>query len=164
MNKKLKIYLDTSVINFLFSEQSPEKKEITIDFFQNYVSKEIFDVYISPLVIEEINRTNNVNKLNLLLNVVRDFNLKSVDITQSEEIISLANEYLSKGVLPKNSEADALHIAICIINNIDILLTWNFKHLANINRRKKVYLINIENNYNNSFEILTPMEVVYEFD
>jgi hypothetical protein len=96
--------------------------------------------------------------------VIKNYHLKSVEITQSEEIVFLANEYLSKGALPKNSEADALHIAICLVNNIDILLTWNFKHLANINRKKKVSLINIENNYNNSFEILTPMEVVYDIE
>jgi hypothetical protein len=45
MNKKLKIYLDTSVINFIISEQSPEKKEVTIDFFENHLYK--YEVYIS---------------------------------------------------------------------------------------------------------------------
>ena len=37
MNNKLKIYLDTSAPNFLFADDSPEKKEITIDFFENFV-------------------------------------------------------------------------------------------------------------------------------
>ena len=40
MEKKLKIYLDTSIINFLFADDAPEKKEVTIDFFENYL-----DVY-----------------------------------------------------------------------------------------------------------------------
>lgn len=46
---KLKIYLDTSVINFLFADDAPEFKEITKDFFEKYVTE--YDVYISDIVI-----------------------------------------------------------------------------------------------------------------
>ncbi|NLO18933.1 MAG: type II toxin-antitoxin system VapC family toxin [Ignavibacteria bacterium] len=60
MKRKLKIYLDTSVINFLFADDAPEKKEITIDFFENYLSD--YDVYISSIVLAEIDRTTDVEK------------------------------------------------------------------------------------------------------
>jgi len=46
---KLKIYLDTSVINFLFADDAPEFKEITKDFFEKYITE--YDVYISDIVI-----------------------------------------------------------------------------------------------------------------
>ncbi|MFH1051262.1 MAG: hypothetical protein V1779_10095 [bacterium] len=57
MERKLKIYLDTSVINFLFADDAPEKKEITIDFFENFVNMNFYQTFISAYVIEEINAT-----------------------------------------------------------------------------------------------------------
>lgn len=51
--KKPKIYLDTSVINFLFADDTPDFKKVTIDFFENYFSE--YEVYISDVVLLEIN-------------------------------------------------------------------------------------------------------------
>ena len=42
--KKLKIYLDTSVINFLFADDAPEKRDITIEFFEHYVKTKFYEV------------------------------------------------------------------------------------------------------------------------
>jgi len=54
--KKLKLYLDTSVLNFIFAEDAPDFKNVTIDFFENYVAKEKYDVFISSVVIREIEK------------------------------------------------------------------------------------------------------------
>jgi hypothetical protein len=63
---KSTIYLDTSVINFLFADDSPEKKEITVDFFDNFVKLGIYDTYITEYVIAEINQTtDNEERLRL---------------------------------------------------------------------------------------------------
>ena len=160
MNKKLKIYLDTSVINFLFADDAPEKKEITEEFFENYISKEIFEIYISSIVVEELERTKDLIKREKLLNIIRRYPIKFLENIDSEEILFLAQEYLINNVLPKSSETDALHVAISTVNQMDILLSWNFKHLANYQRKKKVQLINLQNNYTYPFDILTPMEVI----
>ena len=45
---------------------------------------------------------------------------------------------------------------------MDILLSWNFKHLANYQRKKNIQLVNIKNNFTYPIDILTPMEVIYE--
>ncbi len=45
---------------------------------------------------------------------------------------------------------------------MDVLLSWNFRHLANIKREREVLLVNIENGYNYPIRIVTPMEVDYE--
>jgi hypothetical protein len=49
--KKLRLYLDTSIINFIFADDAPEKKTITKDFFENYVKQGVFDVFISDVVM-----------------------------------------------------------------------------------------------------------------
>ena len=67
--KKPKIYLDTSVINFLFADDTPDFKKVTIDFFENYFSA--YEVYISDVVLLEINKTHDENKRQKLLQVRR---------------------------------------------------------------------------------------------
>jgi hypothetical protein len=54
--------LDTSVPNFLFADDAPEKKEVTKDFFDNYVQNGIYETFISPFVISEIEDTKNEEK------------------------------------------------------------------------------------------------------
>jgi hypothetical protein len=57
--KKLKIYLDTSIVNFLYVNDSPEYRKATEVFFDNVVAKNKVETYISNIVIEEINKTEN---------------------------------------------------------------------------------------------------------
>ena len=57
--KKPKLYLDTSVINFFFAEDSPEKMLITRDFFEKELASGNYEVYISLLVLDEIGETKD---------------------------------------------------------------------------------------------------------
>ncbi|MEI6436430.1 MAG: hypothetical protein WCP32_16500 [Bacteroidota bacterium] len=68
MNQRLRIYLDTSVPNFLFADDSPEKMEITLDLFINFIKPSIYRSFISPVVIAEIEETKDDNKRIQLLN------------------------------------------------------------------------------------------------
>ena len=159
MNKKLKIYLDTSVINFLFADDAPEKRDVTIDFFENYLDD--YDIYISNIVINEILKTKNQTKMDLLLNSISKFNLEIYAI-ENEEIIDLSNIYLEKTIVPKNQNEDAKHLAYATYYEFDILLSWNFKHLANILVQTKLNSINISLGYNKILRLTNPMELVYE--
>lgn len=161
--KKIEIYLDTSVINFLFADDAPEKRDITIDFFNNYVKTGIYEVFISPVVIDEINKTQDNKKKSLLLDVITDYNIKILDISEnSEEIENLAYNYIDQKIIPERKIEDALHIAICTVFNIDILLSWNYKHLANINKESKIISYNLLEGYSKNLKIITPIEVTYE--
>ena len=157
MEKKLKIYLDTTIINFLFADDAPEKKEVTMIFFENYLDN--YDVYISQVVIDEINQTPNLSKREALLEVISNYDLKFVNFGINDEVIRIAKLYIANNILPYNSYSDSLHIALAVINEIDILLSWNYKHLANINRKKKINILNLNENYTKYLEIVTPYEV-----
>lgn len=159
MIKKIKIYLDTSVINYLFAEDTPEKQEITIDFFQNYLKD--YDVFISNIVIDEINKTKDENKRNLLLNTISGYGIEIYDDI-IQEIIELANLYVNKELIPENKFEDALHIAYATVYEFDILLSWNFKHLANIKIQDSINSLNFENGYRKMLIMTNPMEVIYE--
>lgn len=157
MNKKLKIYLDTSVINFLFSEQSPEKKEITIDFFENYLDR--YDVYISDIVVAEVKLTKNPQKKQMLLDVIEKYNLKVYNEI-NPEILNLAGKYIEAKIIPEKYFDDAQHIAFAVFYEFDILLSWNFKHLANINKQIPVNGLNMLLGYTKQIYLLNPMEVI----
>jgi len=163
--KKLKIYLDTSIINFLKVEDSHEYQHITELFFETVVATEKVDVYISKIVLEEINNTEDFNKRKELLDVFIKYpNIKTLiaEDDNVEEIAFLAKSYLDNGIIPHKKIADALHIAYSTVFEMDILLSWNFKHLANINKEQKILIVNKLNGYNYPFRMTNPLEVLYD--
>ena len=128
-----------------------------------YVKEGIYIVFISPIVIDEINRTNDEDKRNKLLGVVKTYNINVIDITEEKtEIAKLSSLYIEQSAIPKDKLEDAMHIAIATINEIDILLSWNYKHLANINKERIISAINLLAGYTKPLKMVTPMEVVYE--
>ncbi len=157
---RLSVYLDTSSLNFLFADDSPEKKEITVDFFKNFIKTGVYQSYISDFVIQEINQTANKEKRENLLSAIDEHFVEKLEISNPDEIRNLANQYLEYGVVPKNKLLDALHIACAVTNRIDFLASWNYKHLANVNRERKVGIVNARNNYLHPIRILTPIDLI----
>ena len=159
MSLKYDIYLDTSAINFLFADDAPEKMAITIDFFDNFVKKEAYNTFVSAFVIEEINNTDDDEKRKKLLHVLESYPIQLLD-TDNEDIISLSGKYMEAGVMPPKKTFDALHVAVSTIYQIHFLVSWNYKHLANINREQKIRQVNIANHYFNDLRIVTPLELI----
>jgi len=59
-----------------------------------------------------------------------------------------------------NKEADALHAAIATVNQMDIFLSWNYRHLANVFRERRVLAENMLLNFTHTFRIITPFELI----
>ena len=144
MNQRLKIYLDTSVPNFLFADDSPEKMEVTLDLFSNFIKTSIYRSFISPVVIAEIDETKDNEKRLKLINIFKEYPIEVLDYSETEEleIQELADKYIENKIIPEKKIADALHIAICVIKGIDYLVSWNYKHLANIHKENRIKLLN----------------------
>jgi len=157
--KKSKIYLDTSVINFLFAEDAPEKKEATHDLFDNFIKTRVYETYVSDFVLQEIEQTTDQDKKTRLIETIDKYFIDLVELTDFTEINQLASAYLESAI-PKNKLFDALHIACAVVNSIDYLVSWNYKHLANVNREKKIISINLSKNYSQPFRIITPFELL----
>ena len=156
----ISIYLDTSVINFLFADDAPEKKEVTVDFFNNFIKTGIYQTNISLFVIEEILQTKDESKKESLLKVITDYNINIIEPENIMGIDELADLYITNSVIPEKKRFDALHIACSVIHHIDYLVSWNYKHLANINRERKIISVNLANNYLNAIRIITPLELI----
>lgn len=158
--KKLRIYLDTSVLSFLFADDVPEFRQITEEFFENFVAKGKYSVYVSDLLIREIEKSRDETKKVQLLQTIRQYGLPI--LTLNEESDKLAHAYLKAKVIPPRKIEDAQHIAIATCYQMDILLSWNFKHLANIQKQMAVKIINEQAGYFYPLTLTNPMEVIYE--
>lgn len=80
-----------------------------------------------------------------------------ISLGVNDETIKLAETYINEGALTNKSYNDALHIALATINNADVLASWNFKHIVNINRIRLYNSINLKLGYK-MIEIRTPRE------
>lgn len=77
----------------------------------------------------------------------------------TDEAIELATEYVTEKVVGQTSFADCLHIALATINRADFLISWNFKHIVNIQRIREYNSINIKNGFK-QLEIRSPREFI----
>jgi len=154
MVKKLKLYLETTIPNYLLAEDVPREKEITEIFFQE-IEHGQHDVFISTAVRDEIERTSDAEKKKKLLATLEDIPL--LEVTESDRV--LANMYVSLGIIPRRYWPDALHIAIATHNEMDVLVTWNMEHLANPETRIKVREEN-EKRKLKVIDLATPEEVM----
>lgn len=158
--KKLRIYLDTSVINFLFADDAPEKRDITREFFATRLG--FFDVSISDIVLVEIGRTRDEQRRSMLSEVVIKHGLVPVAFGGDDEaeVVSLAEQYMREGAIPASKRDDAMHVAICTVLEFDVLLSWNFQHLANVKKQIRINTLNQGQGYLKPLLLLTPLEVM----
>lgn len=126
MTRKLKIYLDTSTISHLDQPGKPSEYEYTHLFWSDI---DRYDMYISEVVLEELNRCVEDKRTKLLAYLAE---ANATIIEKDESVYQFANLLIKRNVLPHKSIADSRHIAYAVFAECDYLLTWNMNHLANI--------------------------------
>jgi predicted nucleic acid-binding protein len=131
--RKLKLYLETSVWNFCFAKDAPEKQAATLQFFEQ-VKHGAYDIFVSDMVFQEIDGAS-VRKRELLLRLIAEYQHQELEI--NEAVLQLTDQYLAQGVLPVSATADATHAAVATVYELDALISWNLKHLANLKRMEK---------------------------
>lgn len=128
------VYLETSVISYLAADPSRDlvlaaHQQITHDWWNSFRQK--FDLYISQSVIDEISLGDpDIAKKRLAF--VQDVQ----PLALTPIALELAKALTTKGPLPPKAADDAFHISIATVHDIDYLLTWNCKHIANLFIRK----------------------------
>lgn len=136
---KLRVYIDSSVVGGYFDEEFEDDTKL---FFDRIFKKD-FLVHFS-----EISET----ELSLAPNFVKDLKskipfdcYKYLDL--DEDSRELAETYLNEKILGKASLNDAYHIAIATVNRLDVLVSWNFKHIVNYDKIKLFNSINLRLGY-----------------
>jgi hypothetical protein len=77
----------------------------------------------------------------------------------TQEAENLANTYIAEKIIGKSSIEDCQHIAIATVNKVDVLASWNFKHIVNLDRIKGYNGVNLLMGYN-TIEIRNPKELI----
>jgi predicted nucleic acid-binding protein len=146
-----RIYIDTSVVGGYFDE---EFKEATSMLFQRLEKKEVKFVVSDLLDIELITAPTHVKEL--LLKYPPEF-FERVELTN--EAINLADKYIEEKVVGKSSIEDCRHIALATIYKVDVLASWNFKHIVNLDKIKGYNSVNLKHGYI-MVEIRSPKDLV----
>jgi predicted nucleic acid-binding protein len=146
-----RIYLDTSIFGGYFDSE--------FEFWTKALFDKIilggYKILYSRLTDYELALAPS--KVRLLFNSLPKNVLEFIEI--SNQSIELADKYINENVVGKTSRADCLHIALATLNNADILLSWNFKHIVNINRIRGYNSVNYKFGYK-ILEIRTPREIL----
>ena len=65
----------------------------------------------------------------------------------------MAQKYIDANIIPKHKFEDAQHVAFAVYYEFDILLSWNFKHLANFNKQMRINGLNLQNGISKSLNL-----------
>ena len=147
----MRIYIDTSVVGGFYDKEFDEGTKL---FFKRVENSEVILV-VSELLLAELLRApervcNHLNKYSKT-------QIEIVELTEESKL--LADQYIAEKVVGATSKADCQHIAIATINKVDVLVSWNFKHIVNLKRIRGYNSVNLKNNYP-MLEIRTPLEIL----
>ncbi len=129
---KSTVYIETSIISYLAARPSRDlivaaHQQITQDWWEG---RDEWELVISALVISE-SQAGDAEASKRRLSYIHGLSL----LRLNDETVNLAENLLNGAALPLKAKDDALHIAIAAIYEINYLLTWNCKHIANANKR-----------------------------
>jgi len=149
--RQLRIYADTSVFGGCFDEVFAEDSR---KLFEE-IKAGRFLVVLSGTVLRELQKAPEH-----ILKLVSDIPQESMEIIEySEEIESLRDAYLDAGVVGPASLLDAEHIASATVAAVDLIVSWNLKHIVHFEKIRGYHAVNLLLGYH-SIPIHSPKEVI----
>lgn len=151
MSKKLKVYLDTSVISYLQQVDAPERMKDTLALWAQFeIGK--YDICLSQVTLDEVGECREP-KRTVMYEYLSKISYTKLEITN--EVLKVANQIIDMGILTKKSYDDCQHIATALVHGCDCIISWNFKHIVNIKTIKGVRAITHLESYKN-IDIMNP--------
>jgi predicted nucleic acid-binding protein len=150
-----KIYLDTSVFGGYFDSMFEADTQI---LFEKIKLGQFHIIYSNTTEDELLGAPTRVQELLPSIN-----NSLKTKVELVEEAVNLADAYLEENVVGSTSRQDCFHIALATINEVDILVSWNFKHIVNVKRIRGYNAVNMKLGYK-TIDIRSPKEIIYNED
>ena len=133
------VYIETSVIGAYASTRedtsSAYRREVTRRWWSQQRGN--YDVCTSAATLAELQAGSYPSQAQALDLVAP---LPALDV--NDEVLAVAELYVRHKLMPEPASGDALHLAVASVNEIDYLLTWNIRHLANPNKIEHMVVIN----------------------
>lgn len=125
----MRIYLESTIPSYVVARPDRDllqaaRQQMTKDWWD--LKRHKHELFTSQIVLDEIasgERTMANRRLKIMAEV------PVLDLTNDVEV--LTGQILGSGLVPQKADADAAHIALATIHQMDILLTWNCRHIAN---------------------------------
>jgi len=150
-----KIYLETTIFNFVFADDAPDKKEATIKLFEEIANGK-YEAYTSYYVVEELEKAFEPKRSNML-ELIKQYNVSILEVSPEAE--RLADIYGKNGIIPEKYHTDGILIAVATVNNMNYIISLNFKHIVKVKTIETTKAINILEGYR-EISIYSPMEVI----
>ena len=132
---KRKVYIETSVISYLTARPSKTiigaaHQQITQAWWE---TRNDYDLFVSGSVLAEC-AVGDAEAAEKRLNAINGITILST----TDSAINLARDFILNSIVPRKAAEDALHIALATIHGMDYLLTWNCRHIANMEIQRNI--------------------------
>lgn len=160
--KKLRIYLDTSAIGYLDEQTNPQEMADMLVLWEG-IKQGRYDAMLSEVTLAELGANKNEAKVDILTEFLRE--IRYGFVTVNDEIEQIADLVKSTGLLISDRhQNDRLHIGCAIVSGCDVLVSYNFKNLANVRVIKGVRGISILSGYGNANIDIVPAAMLINWD
>ena len=159
MARKPKVYIETSIFNFVFADDAPDKREDTLALFRE-IGQGKYDAFTSEYVIAELQKAPEP-KSGDMLSLIKKYGIAYLPV--SEEAQNLANIYIAEGIIPTKYVTDALHVAAATVNDMDLIISYNFRHIVKLKTVTLTEVVNLREGYR-KIGIFSPTEVIENVD
>jgi DNA-binding transcriptional regulator YbjK len=153
--RKQKIYLETTLFNYYFDEDRDLAHKSTIALFKEIAAGK-YEAYTSTYATDELENAP-ITKRDKMLGLISEYNIAV--LAPTDETARISDLYVTENIIPQKYRTDGLHIAIATVNDLDMIISMNFKHIVKRKTKIGTGSINTLNGYR-AVEIYTPMEVV----
>ena len=143
---KPRVYVETSVFSYLTARPTRDvvaaaRQTLTREWWADAADR--YELLVSQLVRSEA-ASGDVEAAESRLQVIDG--LASIEVSDAAE--ALAQALVGGGAVPQVAESDAVHVALAVVAEVDYLLTWNFRHIANAHLQSKIETVCEANGYN----------------
>ena len=133
------VYIETSVPSAYVSHRtdasSVHRRESTRDWWHQQLDS--YEVWASDNVLAELYRGDWPGQAEAI-SLVGPLSRLVID----DEVLAVAARYVEEQLVPRDIGGDATHLAVACAHEVDFLLTWNIRHLANPNKKEHLTRIN----------------------
>ena len=151
---KLRLYLETTVFNYYFDEDRPGHQDV-VKLFEAIGAGQ-FDGYASTFVMAELRQASEPKRSNML-NLADKYGI--IVLRPTPDVVRLSGLYIKKHIIPSSYRYDSAHIAMAAVNKLDIVVSYNFKHINRDKTKALTSAINLSENFG-SVAIYTAKEVL----
>ena len=145
------LYLDTSVIGGYFDD---EWKDATQELWRQMEAGR-YQFLTSAVTADELS-TAPERVRDLFADTFPAETLPGITV-ESERLAAASME---RHILPPRYTDDARHVAVCTVTQLEYLVSWNFKHLVNVEREKGFNAVNLLPG-DRPIRIVNPLELIY---